>query len=160
MSTTDAMHYLVHKVKQAWAGNQVASILFLDVEGAFPNTVTAKLLSNLKKRRIPEVYIKFITQLLTNRRTIMKFDDFTSESIEITNGIGQGDLLSMLLYIIYNADLLEIIDNDQMESALGYVDDIAFIAIGNDFEETMERLRNLMEKREGVLDWSKVFHSF
>ena len=159
MSTTDAIHYLVHKVKQAWVGNQVASILFLDVEGAFPNAVTAKLLSNLKKRRIPEVYIKFITQLLTNRRTKIKFDDFTSESIEITNGIGQGDPLSMLLYIIYNADLLEITDNDQMESALGYVDDIALIAIGNDFEETTQRLQNLMEKRGGALDWSKDHNS-
>ena len=159
MTTTDAIHYLVHKIKQAWANDQVASILFLDVEGAFPNAVTDKLLHNLEKRRIPTVYINFITQLLTNRRTKIKFDDYTSDLIEITNGIGQGDPLSMILYIIYNADLLEIIDDDQLEDALGYVDDIAIIAIGNDFEETTTRLQNLMIKHEGGLDWSRSHNS-
>ena len=114
-TTTDALHYLVHKIKQAWANNQVASVLFLNVEGAFPNAVTDRLLHNLRKRRIPNIYIKFITQLLTNRRTRIKFDNYTSETMEITNGIGQGDPLSMLLYILYNADLLEIPDtNNEM----------------------------------------------
>ena len=102
------LHYLVHKIKHTWANNQVASVLFLNVEGAFPNAVTNRLIHNLRKRRIPEIYITFITALLTNRRTRLKFDDFTSGLIEIINGIGQGDPLSMILYIIYNADLLEI----------------------------------------------------
>ena len=153
-TTTDAIHYLIHKVKSAWANNQVASVLFLDVEGAFPNAVTDKLIHNLKKRRIPETYVKFIRLLLTDRRTRIKFDDFTSETIDIFNGIGQGDPLSMILYIIYNADLLEIIDDDLNEDALGYVDDIALIAIGDSFEETTVKLRNLMIKQDGALNWS------
>jgi hypothetical protein len=158
-TTTDAIHYLVHKIKQAWANDQVASVLFLDVEGAFPNAVTDRLIHNLRKRSIPKVYIKFIEQLLTNRRTKIKFDDFLSESIEIINGIGQGDPLSMLLYIIYNADLLEITDDDQSEDALGYVDDIALLAIGEDFEQTTAKLKNLMEKQDGGLAWSREHNS-
>ena len=90
-TTTDANYYLVQKINMAWADNKVASVLFLDVEGAFPNAVTQKLLQNLKKRRIPEIYINFVRLLLTNRRTRIKFDDFISDSIDITNGIGQGD---------------------------------------------------------------------
>lgn len=39
-TTMDAIHYLVHKIKNAWSNNKVASVLFLDVEGAFLNTVT------------------------------------------------------------------------------------------------------------------------
>jgi hypothetical protein len=70
------------------------------MEGAFPNAVTDRLLHNLRKRRIPRVYVDFIKQLLSNRRTRIKFDDFVSEAIQIINGIGQGDPLSMLLYII------------------------------------------------------------
>ena len=80
-TTTDAIHYLVHKVKRAWANDQVASVLFLDIEGAFPNAVTDLLIHNLKSRRIPEVYTKFVKQLLTNRRTKLKFDDFTLEEV-------------------------------------------------------------------------------
>ena len=36
----------------------------------------------------------------------LEFDDFISELIKITNGIGQGNPISLLLYILYNADLL------------------------------------------------------
>jgi ribonuclease HI len=158
-TTTDAIHYLTHKIKTAWAGNQVASVLFLDVEGAFPNAVTKQLIHNLRKRRIPEIYTKFIRLLLTNRRTKIKFDDFTSETVDITNGIGQGDPLSMILYILYNADLLEITENDILEDALGYVDDVALVAIGRDFEETTARLQNMMVKQNGGMDWSRTHNS-
>ena len=39
-STTDPIQYLISKIHKAWNQNKVISILFLDVEGAFPNTVT------------------------------------------------------------------------------------------------------------------------
>ena len=73
--TTDAVHVLVDKVKSAWRRGKVVSILFLDVEAAFPNAVTDRLLHNLRRRRTPAVYVRFIEQLLTGRRTRMKFDD-------------------------------------------------------------------------------------
>ena len=42
----------------------------------------------------------------------------------------------MLLYILYNADLLDIPNNQENEGAIGYVDDIALITIGDNLEET------------------------
>ena len=158
-STTDALHYLVQRVKETWRKGKVASVLFLDVEGAFPNAVTARLLHNLKRRRIPSVYIKVIEQLLTGRRTRLKFDDFVSESLDILNGIGQGDPLSMILYILYNADLLEIIGDKDSEDLLGFVDDIALVSFGDSFEETIEGLEHLMEKKRGGISWSEDHNS-
>jgi Reverse transcriptase (RNA-dependent DNA polymerase) len=48
--TTDAMHVVAHKVKDAWHSGKVASALFLDVQGAFPNTVKDQLIHNMKLR--------------------------------------------------------------------------------------------------------------
>ena len=157
-STVDAIHYLIHKICKAWRGGNVASVLFLDVEGAFPNAVTTKLIHNLKKRRVPTAIISFVEQLLQNRRTRLKFDDYLSETIDIANGIGQGDPLSMLLYIFYNADLLELSDN-LGEDVIGYVDDIAMLATGADFAETTQKLKNLMIKEGGGLQWSRDHNS-
>jgi len=42
----------------------------------------------------------------------------------------------MILYILYNADLLEIPGDEEHENSLEYVDDIALIATSKDFEET------------------------
>ena len=64
--TTDAMHLLVHRIKAAWCRHNVAAILFLDVEGAFPNTVSACLLHNMRMCRVPKEYILFMDSLLTN----------------------------------------------------------------------------------------------
>ena len=157
-TTTDAIHYLVHKIKNAWRNGQVASVLFLDVEGAFPNAVTERLIHNLKRRRIPAKLVRFIARSLTNRRTKIKFDDYISGPLEVKNGIGQGDPLSMLLYILYNADLLELPDND-FEDAIGYVDDIAILATGTDFKETTQRIETMMVKEGGGLQWSKDHNS-
>ena len=126
---------------------------------AILSAVTDRLIHNLKKRRIPTVLVGFVARLLTNRRTRLRFDDYISEYRDITNGIGQGDPLSMLLYILYNADLLEIPDNELQEEALGYVDDIALIATGNNFEESTQRLKNMMTKEDGGLQWSREHNS-
>jgi hypothetical protein len=49
-TTNDTIHYLVYKIKDVWRKKQVTSVLFLDIEGAFPNTVNEKLVKNLTKR--------------------------------------------------------------------------------------------------------------
>jgi ribonuclease HI/exonuclease III len=158
-STTDAIHYTIQRIKEAWRRNKVVSLLFLDVEGAFPNAVTKRLIHNLRKRRIPKAYVQFIEQLLTGRQTRLKFDDFVSEPIKILNGIGQGDPLSMILYILYNSDLLEITGDPGKEDAVGFVDDIAIMAIGDDFDETTKRIARLMSKEDGGIQWSQDHNS-
>ena len=42
----------------------------------------------------------------------------------------------MILYIIYNADLLDIPGNEEHKKSLGYVDDIMLIATGKNFDKT------------------------
>lgn len=157
-TTTDAIHYLVGKIKAAWGKRKVTSVLFLDVEGAFPNAVTDRLIHNLKKRRIPTTYVKFIERLLQGRKTRLKFDDFISELIDIENGIGQGDPISMLLYILYNADLLEALQRLE-EDAIGYVDDALVIATAKTFKQTTRALKSYMERREGGFEWAKDHNS-
>ena len=75
----------------------------------------------------------------------LKFDDFILELISILNGIGQGDTLSMILYIIYNADLLEMLVQLLNEDSVGYVNDVIVVAIGKDFHATTAALENIME---------------
>ena len=132
-STSDAMHYLVNKIKSTWRRHKVAAVLFLDIEGAFLNAVTDRLLHNLRSRRIPEPYVMFILCMLTDRHTRLKFDGFTSEWMAVDNGIVQGDPLSMLLYLFYNADLVA--SPNPGEAKLACVDDASYFAEGKIFDE-------------------------
>ena len=154
--TTDMMHLLVHKIKVAWHQCNVVAILFLDVEGAFPNAVTAQL-HNMHMRQVLEEYVCFIGHLLTDWRTRLKFDGFTLDWIDIDNGIVQGDPLSMVLYLFYNADLL--MDMGKMETKVGYVDNVNFFVEGPTFEAAYAMLNNMMTCEGGSQEWSRNHNS-
>jgi len=157
-TTTDAMHLLANTIKASWRAGKVMSALFLDIEGAFPNAVLSHLEHNLRKRHIPSKIVKFVHKMLQGRVTTLKFDGYTSEPINIDNGIGQGDLLSMGLYQYYNADLIEV-PKDPGESAMAYMDDSVIIVIADSFPEAHRKLRNMMTREGGVAEWSSLHNS-
>jgi len=98
-STTESLHLLMDTIKAAWRRKQVVSVLFLDMEGAFPNAILSRFLHNLRKRRVPEVYVALAENMLTNCRTKLRFDNYMLDWFPMDNSIGQGDPLSMILYL-------------------------------------------------------------
>ena len=157
-TTSDAMHLLAYKIKGAWRKREVAAVLFLDIEGAFPNAVPLRLVHNMKRRGIPAKLANFIYEMLQNRATALRFDDYTTDPIEISNGIGQGDPLSMALYQFYNADILDVPKGPD-ESAVAYVDDALLIATAKTFTEAHHKLTKMMTRRGGIIEWSTAHNS-
>src|SRR5712675_1245637 len=157
-TTTDAMHLLLTTIKSSWHAGKVTAVLFLDIEGAFPNAVPSRLTHNLRKRRVPGKIVNFVHNMLRDRITTLKFDGFNSETIGIDNGIGQGDPLSMILYQFYNADLLDI-PAEKGESAIAYVDDTLLLSTADTFQEAHVKLVSMMTRTGGVDDWSQVHNS-
>lgn len=51
--TTDSLHLLEEIVKNAWRSHKVASVLFLDIKGAFLNAVLKYLIHTMHMRHIP-----------------------------------------------------------------------------------------------------------
>lgn len=105
-TTTDSLHLLTRTIKDSWRKHEVVSVLYLDTAGAFPNAVPETLYRNLRKQRVPEGYIRFVRNMLTGRTTHIRFDDYQSDRFPVNNGFGQGDPLSMISYLFYNADSL------------------------------------------------------
>jgi len=64
----------------------------------------------------------------------------------------------MLIYIIYNADLLEALRRLE-EDTIGYVDDTLVIVTAKTFTGTTCALKSFMERREGALNWAKDHNS-
>ncbi len=157
-TTSDALHVLAHKIKDTWQAGKVTAVLFLDIEGAFPNAVLMKLVHNLRKCRIPGKYMDFIEQMLADRCTTLKYDGHTLEPIVLDNGIGKGDPLLMVLYQYYNADLLNI-PRGKYKDALAYVDDTIMVATAETFTEAHMMLADMMGQEGGVLDWSRAHNS-
>jgi ribonuclease HI len=157
-TATDAVHLLVNNIKDAWRKGKVTAVLFLDIEGAFPNADNKQLAKNLKRRGVPNQLVDFISEMLKDRSTILKFDDYVSEPILLNNGIGQGDPLSMALYQFYNADILDI-PTGKDESAIAYVDDAILTATASTFQQAHKILTDMMTRQGGAIEWTRTHNS-
>jgi ribonuclease HI len=157
-TTTDALHLLVSKIRDAWSRDKMVGVLYLDVEAAFPNAVPAQLIHNLKKRQVPTKLVRFIERILVGRQTKLRFDDFESAPFALDNGIDQGCPLSLALYLFYNGDFLDI-PRDSNEDGTLFVDDSKVIVIGDDQTDLRMRVESFMHRRKGGFEWFTTHNS-
>ena len=94
----------------------------------------------------------------TGCRNRFKFDDYVSEWFDLDNRIAQGDPLSMVLYLDYNADMIDIAIG-QLKMCLGYVDNMALVATVSSFAGMHCILKSMMACQNGGYDWSITHNS-
>ena len=143
-NTSNAMHIVAHKIKDTWRVGKVTVALFLDLQSAFPNTIKAQLLHNIRACGVPLCYMNLINTMLTGRKIQLKFNDFSLDPININNGTIQSCPLSMILYAFYNAPLIEVALH-KCETSLGFVDDSMFLAVANSLSDAHVTVKDMME---------------
>jgi hypothetical protein len=162
-STSEALHYLTSSIKNVWQQKRVLSVLLLDISGTFPDAVTLQLLKNLRARQVPTAIVDFVSLMLKSRCTRLSFDNYTSEWIGLDNGIGQGDPMSMILYLFYSAGLLEVVKKNarggETEDSEAWVDNTALFVATKSEKEGARRLVDIMEREGGAFDWSAQHNS-
>lgn len=88
-STEHGLHAVVEGIYEAWnrGKSQVASLLLLDVSGAFDNVSDKRLLHNVRKRRVDDRIVRWIASFLSDRRTRIIIDDYVSDEYNIETGV-------------------------------------------------------------------------
>src|SRR5947207_4436730 len=146
-STEDAMMILSESIHKAWREKKVFSAVFLDVAGAFNNVHHKRLLHNLKMRRVPTTLVKWLESFLRARSTKMYFNNRTSDSLNVPAGVPQGSPLSLLLYMYYNVDLLDVATKPN-DIALGFIDDIVYGTAGTTDIGNVRKLKQMLKEAE------------
>ena len=135
-SPENALYYLLEKTFSGWNRRKVSTALFLDVSGAFDNVSHECLIHNLKKQKIVPQIVSWIQSFLSGRSTIVRTNEFTTKTLQVGTGIPQGSPLSPILYLFYNADLIENCAlADVNLDVSGFIDDRALLATGDTTEE-------------------------
>jgi hypothetical protein len=157
-STEHSIHHIIDKIYEAWnrGRGQVASLLLLDVSGAFDNVSHQRLLHNLRKRKIDEKTVLWIASLLEDRYTRISVDGFKTERHRVRTGTVQGSPLSPILYIFYNADLIDKCNLADDTTATGFIDDVAILTWGATTMETCSKLQQAIQTAER---WTKTHAS-
>ncbi|KAJ5117510.1 zinc knuckle domain protein [Penicillium atrosanguineum] len=154
ISTDHAIHNMIDRIKMAWGkGKPVVSLLMLDVSGAYDNVSHDRLLHNLRKRRLGQL-APWVKAFLSNRSTRIRMPEGFSDRISTPTGIPQGSPISPILYLIYNADLIEVCGNGVTSN--GWVDDVGFMAKGDSERETTKKLSMACRKAD---QWARTHAS-
>ena len=100
---------VVRQVDEVWATGGVASLLSLDILGAFNTVNYVRLLDCLRRAKIPQRMILFVRSFLQDRQTSLVLGKEESRPFEVKQGVLQGSPLSPILFLFYNASLLELL---------------------------------------------------
>lgn len=95
--------------------------------------------------------VRWVESFLSKRSTTLKLQEYTAPSVPIQTGIPQGSPLSPILYLFYNADLVEACNTVDTE-AVGYIDDVSILAVGPSTYHNCKTLKKVHRKAE---EWAQ-----
>ncbi|KAI1005137.1 hypothetical protein K3495_g3081 [Podosphaera aphanis] len=152
-STISAIELLTEQIHTIWGKDkkQVASILSLDISGAFDNVSHDRLIHNLREKGIPRWVSQYIRSFLEERTTSVVLGSFKGEQIPTYTGIPQGSSLSPILFLFFASTLLPALQTAN-SSAVGFLDDTNILTWSNTTEENCQKLEQLHEK---CIAWAK-----
>ena len=122
-STETALLRVISDLCSSADNREVSLLGLLDLSAAFDCVDHDILLSRLEKTfGITEVALSWIRSFLTTRTQQVCFGGVLSAISQITCGVPQGSVLGPLLYLLYTAELFQIIAEDGL-NAHSYADD-------------------------------------
>ena len=123
-STTTALELLTEATHKVWqsGGKYIVTALSLDMSGAFDNVSHPRLIHILKMEGIPSWIVNFVKSSLKGRMSTIAIDNWEGEKFNITNEIPQGSLLSLILFLLFNLESIELC-NTRNSVGVGFVDD-------------------------------------
>ncbi len=150
------LQLIIKKIHTVWSDirRKVVSLLSLNEKSAFNNMMHSKLLHNIKKRKVSKLLLEFVKNFLRDWHIMITIDDYMIMKCSMNINILQDSLLSLILYLFYNANLLEACDDIKLKTSFtDFINDINILT----YEEFMKcNCRVLSEIYDRCEQWSKT----
>jgi hypothetical protein len=122
-SAEQALLLLQEQIYTAWRGRKVVSLISFDVKGAYNGVCKERLLQRMKARGMPEKLLRWIEAFCSERTATIQINGQPSEVQSLPQaGLPQGSPLSPILFLFFNADLVQR-HIDSHGGAIAFVDD-------------------------------------
>jgi len=131
-------------------------LLSLNEKSAFNNVAHSRLLHDMKKRRVFRLLLEFVKNFLRNQRITITINDYMMMKRSMNIDISQNSLLSSILYLFYNVNLLEACDDIRLKTSFtDFVNDINILT----YEKFMKRnCKVLSEIYDRCKQWLKMYN--
>ncbi len=150
------LQLIIKKIHIVWSDTRkkVVSLLSLNEKNAFNNIAHSRLLHDMKKRRVFRLLLKFVKNFLRNQHIMMTINDYTMMKHNMNVDISQDFLLSSILYLFYNVNLLKACDNIRLRTSFtNFIDDVNILT----YKKFMKcNCKVLSEIYDRCKQWSKM----
>ncbi|KAJ3454423.1 hypothetical protein MRS44_018317 [Fusarium solani] len=151
-SAEQALLLFQEQVYKAWRNRQVFSLVSFDVKGAYNGVFKDRLLQRLEARGIPKGLVKWIDAFCSNRTATIVVNGYTSERRELPQaGLPQGSPLSSVLFLFFNADLVQS-RIDSKGGSIAFVDDYSAWVTGPTAEANRDGMQAIIDR---ALAWER-----
>lgn len=157
MSTEWHVLSLIEAVKAEWAQHRNLYLLFVDFKKAYDSVSGEVLSATLLRLGFPPGLVNLLAHWNRTRTTTLYVNGAPSDPIPTVSGIGQGDVFSCILYIIFINSLHNFLGAKGLgvtpypgvrDVARGFVDDVAALAY---------TLGQLQATARAVEEWGAAF---
>jgi ribonuclease HI len=146
-SSVDLTTCLTHDVEETLLNGRKASLLTMDVKGAFDAVLIGRLARRLREQGWPDYLVRWIYSFATNRSVRIRLDGETGPETDIWCGLPQGSPISPILFILYIAPLFWL---GNPARRFGYADDLALFTASTNLQENCDTLQKDLQE---ILDW-------
>ena len=146
--TKTALELLTRQIYIIWGSKRhVATLLSVDISGAFDTVNPTRLLDTLRKKRLPHWIVRWVQAFITSRNTTLVIQGHETPAFPINVRVPQGSPLSPILFSLYTAELHRIY-NHLWEglSRIGFADDINLLTYLESTEANCRKLERVHEK--------------
>lgn len=161
-SATDLATCLIHDVEDAWARGYRASMLSLDIKGAFDAVLPGRLIKRLCNQGWPPKVVHWVASFMANRSACLRLGDFTSQDFGVASGLPQGSPISPIPFMLFIEPLFKCGPLAAKRGRFGYADDIGQLVASPSLAENINILNSWLAdlqqwtEQEGLaFDFSK-----
>jgi hypothetical protein len=151
-SAEQALLLLQEHIYNAWRSRKVLSLISFDVKGAYNGVYKERLLQRLTARGIPPGLVQWIDAFCSERTATILVNGYTSERQPLPQaGLPQGSPLSPILFLFFNADLVQHKLNANGGS-IAFVDDYSAWVTGPSADANRDGIQAIIDR---AMDWEK-----
>jgi hypothetical protein len=145
-SAEQALILLQENIYRAWRMGKVLSMVSFDVKGAYNGVFKERLLQRLAARGLPEELVRWVGAFCSGRTASIDVNGYHSPQKPLPQaGLPQGSPLPPILFLFFNADLVQT-SISTTEGAIAFVDDYSAWVTGKTAEANREGIQAIIDR--------------
>ncbi len=157
-SINTTLQLIIKKIHIVWSDTRrrVVSLLSLNKKNAFDNVIYSRLLHDMKKRKVLKLLLKFVKNFLRNQCITITNNSYMMMKHDVNVNISQNSLLSLILYLFYNVNLLKACDNIRLRTNFtDFINDVNILTYKKFIKRNCKVFSKIYDRCE---QWSKMYN--